>query len=156
MLLSALVATSAAVGATRSRKGKVTALAELLRSLDHEEVAPAVGFLVGVPRQGRIGVGWRTAFAVDVEAAAEPTLAVLDLDAAPQREAERLQGFMEVQPRHRLGDIAFLFPRGKLFFQHRIGKVKLGTGDLKSFVNIFGFCLRVLDRPRRGRVNGGS
>ena len=82
MLLSALVDTSAAVGATRSRKQKVAALAELLRSLDHEEVAPAVGFMVGVPRQGRIGVGWRTAFAVDVGAATGPTLAVLDLDAA--------------------------------------------------------------------------
>jgi DNA ligase-1 len=61
VLLADLVATSAAVAATRARTAKVAALGELLRQLDTDEVAPAVGFLTGVPRQGRIGVGWRTA-----------------------------------------------------------------------------------------------
>lgn len=80
MLLADLVATSAAVAATRSRTAKVGALGDLLRMLEPDEVAPAVGFLTGVPRQGRIGVGWRTAFTVEVEPALEPSLTVGDLD----------------------------------------------------------------------------
>jgi DNA ligase-1 len=80
VLLADLVATSAAVGATRSRKEKVAALAALLRGLEPDEVESAVGFLTGVPRQGRIGVGWRTAFAVDVPHAEEPSVTIAELD----------------------------------------------------------------------------
>lgn len=81
VLLADVVATSAAVAATRSRTAKVDALAELLRRLGPEEVAPAVGFLVGQARQGRIGVGWRTAYGIDAAAADTPTITVLELDA---------------------------------------------------------------------------
>ena len=45
----------------------MAALVELLRRLDPDEVAPAVGFLTGAPRQGRIGVGWATLSALDVD-----------------------------------------------------------------------------------------
>ena len=58
MLLADVVATSDAVAATRARGAKVRALADLLRALPPGEVEPAVGFLTGEPRQGRIGVGW--------------------------------------------------------------------------------------------------
>lgn len=81
VLFADVVDTSLAVGATRSRTAKVEALVALLRGLARDEVEPAVGFLTGVPRQGRIGVGWRTAFSVDVEHAAAPSLAVVDVDA---------------------------------------------------------------------------
>ncbi len=81
VLLADLVATSAAVAATRARTAKVSALGDLLRRLGPAEVAPTVGFLTGVPRQGRIGVGWRTASKVDVPLAADPTIEVLELDA---------------------------------------------------------------------------
>ena len=79
--LAAVVETSAAVAATRSRTAKVEALAALLRSLARDEVEAAVGFLTGTPRQGRIGVGWRTALSVDVPPASEPSIDVRDLDA---------------------------------------------------------------------------
>ncbi|MFZ6004645.1 MAG: ATP-dependent DNA ligase [Actinomycetota bacterium] len=82
MFLAALVETSAAVAATRSRKAKTEALVALLRGLEATEIEPAVGFLVGVPRQGRIGVGWRTAFSIDVSHSETPSLGVLDLDRA--------------------------------------------------------------------------
>ena len=59
MLLDELVTTADAVASTRSRLAKVDALADLLRRLEPDEIAPAVGFLVGKPRQGRVGVGWR-------------------------------------------------------------------------------------------------
>ena len=38
--------------------------------------------LTGAPRQGKIGVGWRGAFAVDSTAANDPTLTILDVDGA--------------------------------------------------------------------------
>ncbi len=81
MLLDTVVTTLDAVAATRSRLAKVDALAGLLGELQPDEIAPAVGFLVGKPRQGRVGVGWRGVSAVMGEPAAEPTLTVLDLDA---------------------------------------------------------------------------
>ena len=80
MLLASLVETSGAVAATRSRKAKVEALAGLLRSLRPEEVEVAVGFLTGAPRQGRIGVGWRSAYRQDVEPAESPSVEILEVD----------------------------------------------------------------------------
>jgi DNA ligase 1 len=80
VLLADLVATSAAVGATRSRKAKVASLAALLGALAPEELEPAVGFLTGVPRQGRIGVGWRSVYGADHEPAAAPSVEILELD----------------------------------------------------------------------------
>jgi DNA ligase 1 len=81
VLLDTVVTTLDAVAATRSRLAKVDALAGLLGELQPDEIAPAVGFLVGKPRQGRVGVGWRGVSAVMGEPADEPTLTVLDLDA---------------------------------------------------------------------------
>lgn len=60
MLLAEVVEASARVAATPARSAKTAALADLLRRLEPEEVEPAIGFLVGEPRQGRIGVGWAT------------------------------------------------------------------------------------------------
>ena len=60
MLLAEVVEASARVAATPARTAKIAALADLLRRLEPEEVEAAVGFLVGEPRQGRIGVGWAT------------------------------------------------------------------------------------------------
>ncbi|WP_426625736.1 ATP-dependent DNA ligase [Leifsonia sp. McL0607] len=83
MLLDTVVTTLDTVAATRSRLAKVDALAGLLGGLAPDEIAPAVGFLVGRPRQGRVGVGWRGVSAAIGEAATQesPTLTVLDLDA---------------------------------------------------------------------------
>ncbi|MEP6798117.1 MAG: ATP-dependent DNA ligase [Lapillicoccus sp.] len=80
MLLRDLVETAATVTATSSRLAKVEALADLLRRLAPDEIAPAVGFLVGKARQGRVGVGWRGLTSVMGDAAAESSLTVADLD----------------------------------------------------------------------------
>jgi len=80
VLLIDLVETSAVVGATRSRKAKVAALAELLGALEPDEVEPAIGFLTGTPRQGRIGVGWRSVYGAEHEHAATPSVEILELD----------------------------------------------------------------------------
>ncbi len=79
--LAALVATSARVAASSGRSAKRDALADLLARLPVEEVAIAAGFLTGEPRQGRIGVGWRTLSAVEVVPAAEASLSLTEVDA---------------------------------------------------------------------------
>ncbi|MEO1063217.1 MAG: ATP-dependent DNA ligase [Actinomycetota bacterium] len=85
VLLDRLVATSIAVAATSKRGEKTAALAELLRGLDVVEIEPAVGFLSGEARQGRIGVGWRTVSGVEADPAAEASLSIGELDAALTR-----------------------------------------------------------------------
>jgi DNA ligase-1 len=79
-LLADVVTTTGAVAATRSRTAKVTALADLLARLDGDELPVVVAILAGSPRQGRIGIGWRTVAGLDVPPAAEPSLTVGDLD----------------------------------------------------------------------------
>ncbi|MEZ3159523.1 ATP-dependent DNA ligase [Microbacterium sp. BWT-B31] len=82
MLLSEVVGTVDVVAGTRSRLAKTEALAGLLSRLAPDEIVPAVGFLTASPRQGRIGVGWRSLSALDTRHADVPSLTVLDVDAA--------------------------------------------------------------------------
>src|SRR3954469_24102843 len=82
MLLADVVATSAVVTATRSRNAKIAALADLLARTraEGDEVEIAVGLLTGIPRQGRIGVGWATLASIPVAAASAPTITLRELD----------------------------------------------------------------------------
>ena len=81
-LFADVVEASNAVAATRSRSAKIATLAELLRSLEPGEVPACVGFLSGVPRQGRVGIGYSTIRGIDRAAAGEPSLTVADVDRA--------------------------------------------------------------------------
>lgn len=85
MQLTDVVATAEAVAATRSRLAKVEALAELLRRLEPREITPAVGLLLGKPRQGRVGVGWRGMSNAMGEPAASPALSIAEVDALLER-----------------------------------------------------------------------
>ncbi|MBW9093401.1 ATP-dependent DNA ligase [Microbacterium jejuense] len=85
MLLHELVTATDAVASTSSRLAKVAALADVLRGLDADEIAPAIGFLTASPRQGRLGVGWRSLSNLSVTHADEPALTVADVDAAFDR-----------------------------------------------------------------------
>ncbi len=82
VLLAEVVRTSEAVASTRARSAKVGSLADLLRRLAPDEVEPAVAFLVGRPRQGKIGVGWATLRDVDPPPADLPSIEILELDRA--------------------------------------------------------------------------
>ena len=82
MLLSEVVDTSAAVAATRSRLAKVKALSALLRSATADVVVAVVSFLIGTPRQGRIGTGWRTVLDLSVPPAPHAELTIAEVDAA--------------------------------------------------------------------------
>ena len=67
---------------TSSRSRKITVLADLLRRLDPDEIVPAVGFLAGVPRQGRVGVGYSTIYKLEQKAAGAASLTIEELDRA--------------------------------------------------------------------------
>lgn len=84
MLLADVVATSAEVAATRSRKAKVAALAETLARAEPAEREVVTSYLGGALLQRRTGVGWR-GVRVDAEPAAEPGLTPLEVDAAFDR-----------------------------------------------------------------------
>src|SRR5919198_3867995 len=81
-LLADVVIASSEVAGTSSRLRKVAILADLLSALDPSEVPLAVGFLAGVPRQGRVGVGYSTIYGIERAPAGEATLTVDELDRA--------------------------------------------------------------------------
>ena len=81
-LLAEVVSASVKVTDSASRSRKVTLLADLLCRLEAAEVPIAVGFLTGVPRQGRVGVGYSTIYGIEAAPAEEPTLTIAELDAA--------------------------------------------------------------------------
>jgi DNA ligase 1 len=81
-LLADVVAASQEVAETSARSRKVAILAELLERLDPDEVAVAAGLLSGVPRQGRVGVGYSTIHGIESAPEKEPMLTVADLDTA--------------------------------------------------------------------------
>ncbi|HVL51803.1 MAG TPA: ATP-dependent DNA ligase [Actinomycetota bacterium] len=77
-----VVEASAMVSSTSSRSAKIAILARLLGGLEADEIEIAVGFLSGVPRQGRFGIGHAIAYGVDRPPAAEPTLTIAEVDRA--------------------------------------------------------------------------
>ena len=81
-LLADVVAASNEVAATSSRSRKIAILAELLARLEPDEIPVVTGVLSGVPRQGRIGIGYAAVYGAEREPAAEPSLTVGDLDRA--------------------------------------------------------------------------
>ena len=81
-LLADVVAVSEQLASTSSRSAKIALLAGLLRVLEEAEVPVAVGLLSGVPRQGRIGVGYRTVSGIEGPPAKEASLTIGDLDRA--------------------------------------------------------------------------
>ncbi|MGA8256203.1 MAG: ATP-dependent DNA ligase, partial [Nocardioides sp.] len=84
LLLSAVVQTSHEVAATRSRRAKVTALANLLRQVDLEvadELEVTTAYLAGTLRQRRTGLGWRGLASLPAPAR-EATVTVVEVDRA--------------------------------------------------------------------------
>jgi DNA ligase 1 len=81
-LLADVVTASSEVARTSARSRKVAILAELLQRLDPSEVPLAVGFLAGVPRQGRVGIGYSTIYSLEPLPAAEASLTIDELDRA--------------------------------------------------------------------------
>jgi DNA ligase-1 len=121
-----VVSTAEAVTATRARSKKVAALADLLRRLGPDEVPVVVAVLTGTPRQGRIGIGWRTVGGLDVPPAAEPVLEIDELDAAIDR-LDTLRG--PGSQAARTAELTALFARATAGEQDLVRR--LLTGELR-------------------------
>ncbi len=78
VLLADIVASSATVSATRSRKAKVAAIAVMLGRVSVEEAAVVTAYLGGVLPQRRTGIGWRGLQTLP-EPADRPSLEVLEV-----------------------------------------------------------------------------
>jgi DNA ligase-1 len=87
MLLADVVATSATVAATRSRKAKVAAIASLLTIASPDEVETVTAYVGGALRQRRTGLGWRGLSSLPPPAATS-TLTVAEVHAAFEALAE--------------------------------------------------------------------
>lgn len=81
VLLADVVATSAAVAATRSRKAKVAAIAELLARARGPELETVTSYVAGSLRQRRTGLGWRGLTTLPAPAESS-SLAVLEVHEA--------------------------------------------------------------------------
>ncbi len=132
MLLSAVVEAADAAAATSSRLAKVAAIAGVLTGLASDEVAPAIGFLVASPRQGRIGVGWRSLRTLEVAHAEEATLTIGDVDAVLEQLA-RADGAGSVAVRRdALVDLASRATAAEWDFLSRVILGELRTGALEG------------------------
>ncbi|MGI9658821.1 MAG: ATP-dependent DNA ligase [Gaiellaceae bacterium] len=102
MQLATLVEASETTAATRKRTEKIEALASVLRTVDPSEAAIAVGYLRGRPRQGKVGAGWATLKAVNVDPSPKPSLTLVEVDAALGRLSEMSGAGVESRRRDEL------------------------------------------------------
>ncbi|MGZ5417469.1 MAG: ATP-dependent DNA ligase [Nocardioides sp.] len=129
MLLADLVAAYDAVRATRSRKAKVAALADVLRAASQgsaQEVGVATSYLSGALRQRRTGLGWRSLTDLPPPADAG-SLGVLEVDATFE-EMSLLAGSGSQTRRAQL--VTDLFARATEPEQHYLRG--LVTGELRQ------------------------
>ena len=126
MLLADLVRASTEVGATRSRKAKIAALAAALAEAEQHEVPTATSYLSGVLRQRRTGLGWRSLARLP-EPAPERSLTVAEVHDAFEQLAG-LSGAGSQARRSALTDE--LFARATADEQHYLRG--LVTGELRQ------------------------
>ena len=124
MKLQQLVETSAAVAATSGRLEKVAKLSALLRQLPPDEVQIAIGFFIGWPHQGKLGVGWATvSSALSREPAAMSTLGLRDVDTAFDQ-IQAVKGKNSASERGRL--VSELLARARADEQQFLGALLVG------------------------------
>lgn len=126
--LADVVATSGAVASTSSRLAKVAALAARLTSFSTEEVEAGVAFLIGVPLQGKLGVGGAALHeASRILPATGATLELMDV----HRGFDRILG---AAGRGSAGDRARLLAElfGRATLEERDFLVRLLIGELRQ------------------------
>ena len=159
MNLSEIVNTSTVVASTSSRGKKVELLADALRRLAPGEVAIAIGFFTGWPRQGKLGIGWATLDAArPPNAAVEATLTIAEVDQAftalkavkgSNSAAQRRRVLGDLMTRATSAEQQFLFALG-------VGEVRQGALEgvmaeaVAKAVNLPG------DRVRRAAMLAGD
>ncbi|MGF2948730.1 ATP-dependent DNA ligase [Microbacterium alcoholitolerans] len=145
MMLSELVDITEQVAATSSRLAKIDALALLLARADSDEITPLVGLLLARPRQGRLGVGWRTLSSLEATHADAAELTITDVDHALDAIA-RASGSGSTATRHDLlTGLASraTAPEWDLLVRAMIGELRTGalSGVLQDAI------ARAADRP---------
>jgi DNA ligase 1 len=133
-LLHDVVAVSRQLGETSSRSEKTAILAGLLRRLDASEVGVAVGFLTGVPRQGRVGIGYATIYGIERAPAPEASLSIADLDRAIT-EVQGMTGSGSAAGRRQiLGELLGRATDGEADFVKRLFTGELRQGALAGLM----------------------
>jgi DNA ligase 1 len=126
-LLADLVMASQDLSGTSSRSRKVAILSEMLARLEPSEIPVAVGFLSGVPRQGRIGIGHSTLYGIESSPAREPSLTIEDLDLAIGAVQESTGSGSAAERKRLLQDVLGRATQEEADFIRR-----LFTGDLRQ------------------------
>ncbi|HJU52003.1 MAG TPA: ATP-dependent DNA ligase [Acidimicrobiia bacterium] len=128
-LLAELIAASSEVATTSSRNAKTARLALLLQTLDPDELPTAIGLLRGEPRQGRIGIGYASAFGTSVEPSANPSLTVAEVDGFFDRLQESTGPGSQARRARLLGDLFGRATRDEQDFLRRslTGEVRQGA-----------------------------
>lgn len=158
MQLAELVRTGREVAATASRLEKVALLADLLRALAREEVETAVAFLGGEPRQGRLGVGWKLAREALGVPAAEPSLALLEVDRAFEALAGLSGKGSAAARRERLGALFARATADEQDFLLRLLQGELRQGALEGVLveAVAAAAGMLAERVRRAAMLGGA
>jgi DNA ligase-1 len=98
-----------------------------LQRLEASEVPISVGLLSGVPRQGRVGVGYSTIYGIDRPPASEPSLTIADLDRAIAETQATTGSGSAARRRQLLGDLL-----GRATEQEADFVKRLFTGELRQ------------------------
>lgn len=130
MLFARVAEVSKEVAATAARSRKVALLSDLFRAAEPADVPLVIPYLAGRLPQGRIGVGWN-ALKDPVAPAAEPTLAVADVDAALTALAAVAGAGAQAERRRLVQELlgAATADEQKLLFGLLTGEVRQGALD---------------------------
>ncbi|MCI3935262.1 ATP-dependent DNA ligase [Streptomyces sp. AN091965] len=130
MLFARVAEVSKEVAATAARSRKVALLSDLFRAAEPADVPLVIPYLAGRLPQGRIGVGWNV-LKDPVAPAAEPTLAVADVDAALTALAAVAGAGAQAERRRLVQELlgAATADEQKLLFGLLTGEVRQGALD---------------------------
>jgi len=109
-------------------------VAELLRRIGPDEVALTVAMLTGEPRQGKVGVGARTLWSMDIAASDEPSLTLRELDQTMEAIGSRLGPGSRRQRLELLADVLGRATVAEQDFIRRLLVGELRQGALEGIV----------------------
>ena len=134
MLLARVVEASHRIAETSKRREKTDILAAVLRQLRPDEIEPAVAYLSGSIRQGRIGIGYATLQRTGIDAAEVPTLETNDVDRTLSEIAEVEGAGAEQRRRQLLSGLLAAATRDEQQFLVRLLAGELRQGALEGIM----------------------
>jgi DNA ligase 1 len=134
MLLSSIVEASRNVSETSKRLEKTAILAAVLKQLSAEEIEPAVAFLSGTLRQGKMGIGYATLHGAMPEPSVKAALEIQQLDRLFDQLAGVKGSGAEQRKRFLLGEIFRCATREEQQFLFRLIGGELRQGALEGIM----------------------